>query len=275
MSEEKEFIQSNDGLRLSLRHWPVADPEYVLCIVHGLGEHGGRYHALAQFLNEKRIAVVAADLRGHGHSEGKRGHARSLDHLLSDIEEMLKYARAEYTESKLFLFGHSLGGNLVTNFVSTQNVSELAGFIASAPFFKPAYDPPAWKVNLGKMITSVWPSLTLGTELDAQAISREDEVVKAYKHDPLVHDQISAKLYDEIIKSGERLLAGQTALKLPGLMYHGTADRLTSIDCSRSFAENHRDQLTWKVLEGVFHEPHNDLGKEEVYSLLFQFISSN
>jgi len=266
-------ILSQDGLKLHLHHWPADHPEKVLCIIHGLGEHAGRYAEMAEKLNEVNCSVMAIDLRGHGLSEGKKGHTRSYEDLLLDIEELLKTAREEYNDLPMFLFGHSMGGNLVANFVKTKTTTELSGFILSAPFFDVAFQPPAWKVNLAKAVGSILPGLLQSNELDVHAISRDTEEVKKYEADPLVHDRISVRLFLELIKNGKAVLENESELKIPGLHYHGNADRLVSFGASEVFADRNEDHLKWMPLEDTYHEPHNDLDRERVYELVAQFIS--
>ena len=268
MNEENIFILSQDGLKLHLHHWGVTEPSKVVCIVHGLGEHGGRYSEVAKFFNHINCAVLAMDIRGHGLSEGKRGHTRSYELLLFDIEELLKAARAEYPDIPMILFGHSMGGNLVANFVKTMTTSELAAFVLSSPFFDVAFEPPRWKVNLAKFVGKLLPGLVQSNEIDVEAISRDLEEIKKYKEDALVHDRISVRLFLELTKHGKAVLENKTPLKIPGLHYHGDADRLVSYPASEVFAERNKKHLKWIPLKGTYHEPHNDLDRGQVFDLL-------
>lgn len=267
-----EFILSQDGLNLRLYHWPTNQPKTVLCIIHGLGEHAGRYREMAKKLNEANCSVMALDLRGHGFSEGKRGHTRSYEHLLLDIEELLKAARAEYLDLSIVLFGHSMGGNLVANFVKTKTTSELSGFILSSPFFDVPFQPSTWKVKLAKTVGSIL-NLSQPNELDVNAISRDTEEVQKYKNDPLVHNRISIRLFLSLIKNGEAVLENKTELKIPGLHYHGDADRLVNYPASEIFAERNKDHLKWIPLKGTYHEPHNDLDRKNVFELVRKFVN--
>lgn len=273
MSEENEFIQSKDGLNLYLRHWAADSPKHVLCITHGLGEHSGRYEAFAKYLNARSIAVVAFDLRGHGQSQGKRGHAANFEAVLSDVEEMLKFARAEYNDLPMYLYGHSLGGNIVANFVQSMKSTELAGFILSSPFFKVAFEPPAWKAKLAGAVRSLLPSLTQPTELEVDALSRLHEEVKKYQDDPLVHDKISVRLFLESTAFGQKALDRMEELPINGLVYHGTEDRITSCEASKEFSERNATKVKWYPFEGGYHELHNDECKDEVYNLVSEFVS--
>jgi len=270
MSEEKEFILSKDGKKLCVHSWEIPEASWVLCIVHGLGEHAGRYGALANHLNKQGISVFALDVRGHGLSEGKRGHA-AYANLQSDIEELLKYARALNTEAKLVLMGHSFGGNQVAHYVKHDNTNELAAFILSSPFLDVAFQPPKWKITMANLVGSILPSLTQSNELDPSTISRDPKEVEKYVNDPLVHDRISVRMYLDVSKAGKDLLKNTKPIKIPGLVYHGDSDLLVSFEATRQFVALN-EGLIWHPLEGVYHEPHNDLGREKVYTLVSDFI---
>ena len=275
MSEENEFIFSKDGLRLYLHHWSVDSPKAVLCLIHGLGEHGGRYEALASFMNQSRISVIALDLRGHGLSEGRKGHIKSYELVLSDIEETLKLARSEYLGVPMFLYGHSLGGNLVANYVKTNPTLELSGFILSSPFFKTAFEPPAWKVGLAKMMGKILPGLVQGSELDVSGISSLHEEVEKYQSDPLVHDLISVRLFLDATHYGQEVLANSNPLKIPGLAYHGDSDKITSLAATKEFVGDNSDLVEFHEIKGTFHEPHNDVSRVKVHEMILEFISKN
>lgn len=273
MDIETEYFLSQDGLRLYYRHWPATSPQNILCIVHGLAEHGGRYEHVAEFLNAHQISVFAIDLRGHGLSEGKRGHTKSYELLLSDVEEFLKVARAEYTDLPLFLLGHSMGGNIVASYMLKMNINEIKGFVLSSPWLKLAFTPPAWKINLAKTMASVWPSLTQPDGLSAEDLSHDKAVVKAYQNDPLVHGMISVKLYLECTKAAEELLIRSGEIKKTGLCFHGTEDAVISEKATAEFASSN-NLLTYKAWPGNFHENLNELNKEEVMKYLSDWITS-
>jgi len=273
MNDELEYFLSQDGLRLYYRHWDCNSPQSMVCIVHGLAEHSGRYEHVAQWFVSQGITVFALDLRGHGVSWGKRGHAKSYELLLSDVEEFLKTARATYTDLPMFLMGHSLGGNIVANFVLTKPVNELKGFMLSSPWFKLAFEPPAWKEKLAHFVSGFWPSLTQPDGLDASDLSRDKEEVLKYQSDPLIHGLISSGLYTSVISAGDNVLESASEIKLKGLVFHGDADRVVSCEASEAFA-NKNELVEWKVIKGAYHEALNDFGKEDLIAYLADWINS-
>lgn len=273
MSNETEYFLSQDGLKLYYRSWLPENAERIVCIVHGLGEHSGRYHHVGDYLSKKKTAVYALDLRGHGLSGGKKGHAKNYSLLLGDIEELLKTARAEYTELPMYLMGHSMGGNLVANYMIKMSTNDLSGFILSAPWLKLAFEPPKWKLRLGKMLTSTYPRFSQPNGLILENISKDKEVVKAYVEDPHVHNRISVGLFSQITNASSNAMDHADDIKKKGLIYHGNGDRIIDWKSSKMFAEKCKD-AEWHELENVYHEPHNDLEKGQVLELIAKWIEN-
>jgi alpha-beta hydrolase superfamily lysophospholipase len=211
------------------------------------------------------------DLRGHGKSEGKRGHATSYELLMEDIEELLKTFRADHNDLPLFLYGHSLGGNLVANFVIRKNANELKGFIISSPWLKLAFDPPAWKTKAAGLLAKVIPGFTMDNNLDATDLSKIPSVSQQYINDPLVNSKISAGLYVAISKAGEHVLHFQDQIKIPGLAYHGDADKITSHQTTRDFVSK-QHSIKWISYNGVKHEGHNDSEQQEIIMNLVAWV---
>jgi alpha-beta hydrolase superfamily lysophospholipase len=266
-------LVAGDGVRLFQRSWhPDGPPVAVVCLLHGLGEHCGRYGEVAAALNAIGAVVTAFDLRGHGNSPGKRGHA-SYEQILGDIDAVLDQAAANWPELPTFLYGNSLSGAVVLRHAQLRT-PRIAGVVAVAPAFRPAFEPPAWKVRVARLLAGVWPSLTLGNELDLDALSRSAEVVAAYRADPLTHDRISARLGLDLLEYGAAALANATSIAVPTLVLHGTADRLTSCPASRQFAAAGGAQVELIELEGFFHEPQNDPGGAAVLEQIGAWISA-
>lgn len=274
MVEETDFFLSQDGLKMHYRRWENTQPEAMLCIVHGLGEHSARYTSMAEHLTSQGIAVFAMDLRGHGLSGGKKGHAKSYEHLLSDIEELLKSARASHTDIPMFLMGHSLGGNMVANYMIRMNTNEIEGFILSSPWLQLAFEPPALEVKVARVVAGILPSFSQANGLNAKHLSKDQQVVEKYLNDPLVHDKISAGMFIQAQQAGSYALEHASEVDKKGLIYHGDQDKITSWKATRSFAES-CPHCEWKLLKGVYHEPHNDLEKEEVLALLTTWIKNS
>ena len=266
---------TDDGIQLFGQYWKPDDEKIkaVICLVHGFGEHSSRYVHVADFFTKNNYALLAFDLRGHGKSKGPRGHASSYDALLNDVDVLLAKADTLFPNCKKILYGHSMGGGIVANFILRRK-STIEGAILSSPFFKTAFEPPKIKIMAGKFFENLLPTLSLPSGLDVSAISRDQKVVDKYSKDPLVHGKISAKMGMILIDNGQWALDNASKLSTPVLMFHGTADQLTSFAASESFAQNAGDKIKFVPYEGLFNETHNEPDKATVLAEMLQFCNS-
>ncbi len=268
---EQLHWKNAEGLNLFATHWAVKSPRAVIALVHGQGEHIGRYGYMAEWFNRHQIAVIGFDHQGYGRSDGKRGHAQNLEVLLDDIGQLLEKTRQMYPGTPLFLYGHSMGGGLVLNFV-TRHEPDLAGLIATAPWIRLAFEAPAFKVVAGKILKRFMPTLTLPTGLAAHFISHDEAVVKAYQADPLVHDKLSAAAGIALLEGAKWLDTWAGEFKIPVLLQHGGDDKITSPDATRRFAERVKGDVTHREWPGLYHEIHNEKEKEEVFEYTLHWM---
>lgn len=271
MSSETAYFLSRDGLRLYYHHWQVMDPKGIVCLVHSLGEHSYRYQHFAHRMAEAGITVFGLDLRGHGLSQGKKGHAPGYDLLLSDIEELLKTARAEYTDLPMFLFGHGMGGNLVANYVIRMNTNELAGYILSAPWLRLSEKKQKKVSRITRIIAKLLPAVTHTTSVDASKLSNDPESIQSYQTDPLIHRSVSASLYLAYLDAGEDALRRASEPKLKGLIIQGDADPVVESKASELFART-APNAEWHALNGVLHDPLNDTVRDQVTDLIINWM---
>lgn len=273
MIQDTFDIISRDGLKLHGQAWlPDGEPEAVICLVHGLGEHIGRYHHVATYFASEGIAVFGMDLRGHGRSEGKKGHTPSYDLLLEDVEDLMKKARVEYIEAPMFLYGHSMGGNIVASFLTARKTLELQGAILSSPFLRLATDPPQAMLWLAKTMRKIWPSFTAPNGVDYRNISSIEAEALKYKNDPLIHDRISAKLSLSLIEAGEKAIETAGELNIPLLAFHGGADAITSASATQEFVSKATPYATFHLWKTSKHETHYDVEREQVLRLALDWM---
>ena len=262
----------NDQLMLFGQHWQADQPRAVISLVHGLGEHSGRYAPMAGWLSRQGFAVAAIDLRGHGQSQGKRGVSRELDLMLDDVEALVTYASDSYPETPHFLFGHSMGGNLVLNYALTRDISGFTGIISQAPALTPVNKVPGLQKTVLKLLRPLLPDFAAANGLNPDGISRDPAEVQKYVEDPLVHDRIGVGLALDLLSSGTFALdAAKDWSELadkPLLLMHGAADAITSAPATASFAQNAGSHCTHKEFPGAFHEIHNEDGREEIYQTI-------
>ncbi len=265
---------SQDGLNMYAQSWePEEKPKAVVCLIHGLGEHSGRYARVGKAFAEAGFALAGFDLRGHGKSGGLRGHTPSYEKLLDDTAQFIDLGAGLYPGLPWFLYGHSMGGNLVINFALRRD-AELVGVIATGPWLKLAFQPSASKVLLGKMMNKIQPGFSQPSGLETAALSRDVEVVRAYVNDPLVHDKISARLFVDMFDTGLWALDHAAELSLPLLLMHGGADRITSLEASEQFATSAGDKVALRIWKGLYHEIHNEPEQDEVFAFTIDWMNS-
>jgi len=267
--------QSPDKLQFYFQGWePEVSVRAVVCLVHGLGEHTGRYAHVAAALNNAGYAVLGCDLRGHGKSEGLRGHTPSYDALLDDIGRLLDETAQRYPGKSQFIYGHSLGGNLVLNY-ALRRKPPLAGVVSTSPAIRVGKPLPATQLTLAKVMNKLQPTMQMPNGLALDNLARDPEVIRAYKSDPLVHNKISVRLAVEMLQAGEWALAHAAEFPLPLLLVHGTADELTSAAATQKFAGKVRGDCTLKLWDGFYHETHNEPEKAEVLGFMVAWIGSH
>jgi alpha-beta hydrolase superfamily lysophospholipase len=264
-------LSTYDGLKLHVKNWLCAQPKAQVLIVHGMGEHAGRYQHLADFYNQNGFEVWAYDQRGHGQSEGPKGHSPSLNALLDDLALVIKHVKSSAPNKPLVLRGHSMGGNVVLNY-ATRRQFDAQALIATGPWIQLAFAPPAWKVKAAKWLNALMPDLTLKNDLDVSKISTVPTVVKAYVDDPLVHDRISAAMGFHLMEAANFLNQWQGQMPSPTLIMHGAADQITSCQASEAFARRNTSTVQFKAWEGLYHEIHNEANQTTVFDFEMQFL---
>ena len=270
----KEFtLKSVDKLNLFGQYWaPEEKTKAVICLVHGHGEHSSRYEPWAARFVEKGVAVVTYDLRGHGQSDGKRGHTPSYLRLMEDLDVVLQRAREYFPGIPLFLYGHSMGGNQVLGYAVRRKLN-VNGVIATAPWLRTTREFPGIVKGIMRGIMKMAPGWTLHTNLDANGISHDKEEVGKYMEDPLNHDFISLKLFFEIHDMGKKLYSEGGEVNVPLLVIHGSADPIIDPEASREFTEKVKgEDVTLKIFDGLYHETHHEPEREEVFKYIYGWM---
>ena len=271
-------VRTVDGRELALCRWPGAEPvRATVALLHGLAEHAGRYAALAERLAAAGIELVAIDLRGHGRSPGERTWVASFDAYLDDAQALLDAASRPGTP--LLLMGHSMGGTIATCFAIERlaafadRTHPVSGLILSSPALAPGKDVPRWMLAASRVVSRLWPRYK-AMKIEPALLSRDPLAVEANRTDPLVHHgAVPARTGAQILAAMARIEHGRASLRLPVLIYHGTADKLTEPEGSRAFAAHvgSRD-CTLTLYEGAYHETMNDLDRDSVIDALTQWI---
>lgn len=262
-----------DGRKVFFNKWEVQNSKITIALVHGMGEHSGRYDAFAQYFNENEISVLAMDIFGHGNTEGKKGHTSKMDDYLWQIDLLINVTKQQFKDNKIVLYGHSMGGCLVLNALFKRNL-DVSAIIASAPAIRPGFKVPMLKLIIGKIGRFIMPSITQPNGLDVNGLSNDPKVIEAYLADPLVHDLVSAEVGMGLLEWGVWLEKNAKKTPLPLLIMHGSEDKLTSFASSEKFVENLEGDATFKAWKGLKHEIHNEAEKVEVLSFAKKWIES-
>jgi alpha-beta hydrolase superfamily lysophospholipase len=272
-------IRTRDGLALVRRDWPSADARGTIVIVHGLGEHIGRYGHVAAHLNASRWSVVGYDQRGHGASPGERGRIAAHDDLLADLAALVDDVRAE-ASGPLVLLGHSLGGLVVARFVAGALESPRPPWqrdVDALVLSSPALDIGMTGAKRAVLTTleTLTPNLGIGNGLDATGISRDAAVVAAYRADPLVHDRIAPRLVRFLADAGPTVLALAPRWQVPTLLLYAGSDRLVVPAGSAAFsAAAPAAVVTARPFASLFHEIFNEPEQDEVLGVLTAWLDT-
>jgi alpha-beta hydrolase superfamily lysophospholipase len=273
-----DLLTTRDGLRLQWRDWPRADARGTVLIVHGLGEHIGRYAQVAEQLGAWGWRVTGYDHRGHGASEGPRGRLHQGDDLLHDLALVIDAVRQRHP-GPLVLLGHSMGGAVAARFVAEGLSRQPASWFRAVDALvlsSPALDPGMSAVQklLLTVLGSIAPDLLLGNGLNPAWVSRDPAVVQAYIADPLVHDRVSARLVRFIVDAG--VLARQRAAQwqLPTLLMWAGADRCVAPSGSAAFAAAAPpDVVASRTFAPLFHEIFNEPERADVLAVLGAWLA--
>jgi lysophospholipase len=272
VEESHGYFEGVGGLRLFYRAGKPKAPRGRLLVLHGLGEHSGRYWRLAVAASSAGFAFYALDLRGHGKSQGRRGHVRSFDHLLQDTDRFRRRVGGVRSGEPTFVLGHSLGGLIVGRYIQEFSFPGLHGAILVAPAIQVAMDLPAWKQSLGAVTDRVMPALTLDNGLREEELFREDSERQKYGSDPLVHHRISARLWGEMQRNAAILGDRAGQVRLPVLFQLPGDDRVVKSEASRVVAGRMAGNTDVRVYPGAFHALYHDPESEHGLSDLVAWL---
>ncbi len=257
-------LRASDGTRLHYRIWSAERPRAALLVSHGLGEHGGRYAALARDLVPRGVAVCAVDHRGHGRSGGGRAYVRRFGEYVDDLEVVRRAVETTHFSGLPLLFlGHSLGGLIALRHLAAHPAA-FRGAILSAPLLGVAVKAPRWKVAAAGTLSKVLPWLPLSNEIDPAELSHDPAYVRSYREDPLNHDKITPRLYSELMAHIGHALAEADRLPRPLLFIVPTADTVVDETAVLRFAEALPGDVTIRRYEGFHHEAHNEVDRARV-----------
>lgn len=265
-----------DGINLAVRDWPLEPGKTlrgVVLLVHGLGEHVGRYDPVIRHLRDWGFAVRGYDQYGHGESGGPRGGLPTDTRLLDDLTAMVDRTRARMDpQTPLILLGHSMGGLVAARFVSLA-MRPVQALVMSSPALDPGLN--ALHKILLAVLPNIAPNFCVGNRLDVSLLSHDPATVAAYRADKRVHDRISGRLGRFIADAGAATLALAATWKVPTLLLYAGADKLVNPAGSRAFAAAAPKQIvSARCFETLYHEIFNELKSEPVFAELRKWLDA-
>ena len=262
-------------VRLRYRALEVQQPRAALLVVHGLGEHSGRYDRFAEAMTASGVSTYALDLRGHGLSEGRRGHATRFHVLLQDVDRFVREVKG-LVDARLptFLLGHSMGGLVALRYLEEYD-TQFNGAIILAPWLGTSAAIPRWKTTLAGVFTRLLPAVPISNGIDPKALSRDPDVVRAYQEDPLVHDRITPRLFTEASSAMGAVQRRGDRIHTPLLVMVPDGDRVVDSQRTLAFARSlPAGDVTIRVYPGHYHELLNEPDRATTIRELRDWLSA-
>ncbi len=274
MVHEEHSLEMPGRTGLFAQRWvPNGRPRAALALVHGFGEHTGRYAHVGERLAREGYALCGVDLPGHGRTEGRRG-CTSRDELLAVVDALLADAKERFPRVPVFLYGHSMGAAIVLAH-ALERAAGAAGVIATSPLIRLAGGAPAAKVAAARVLARLLPSFTMKNPLDLSALSTDPSVGQAAAQDPLYHNTVSARLGWDIMAWGDWFEKRSGPFPLPLLVMQGTADRIVDAAATVRLAGRLTGDVTLREWEGMYHELHNEPERDTVLAYLVTWLQGH
>jgi alpha-beta hydrolase superfamily lysophospholipase len=269
-------VRVTDGMVLRGRWWCRLGPRGVVIVSHGFGEHGGSYARVADVLGlALDLDVIAVDYRGHGKSPGRRGVVRKYDDLTDDLRSVLDWASVQIPDVPRFLLGHSNGGQVALR-VALTGQAAIDGIIVTNPALRVAMPIPPSKLRIGRFLARYAPWITLKGDIGATLMTRDPEIQREHRADPLRHSRMSAPLFFGMVEGGEMLIASAGEIRLPTLMVVGGQDPVVNPAAGREFYDRLGSlDKTLLIYPKMLHDPLNELGAEQVHDDLVRWLESH
>jgi alpha-beta hydrolase superfamily lysophospholipase len=273
---EEGFLNSADHLRLYWQRYTPPGPRATVLVLHGGGDHSGRYPALTAALVHAGFQAALVDLRGHGQSDGRRWHVDAFQDNVADVDAFVaKLAQDGIARDRLFVVGHSHGGLVAALWALTRK-RDVAGFVLSSPYFRLALRPPAAKVLAAKLVGRLVPWLPVDSGLDVRDLTGDEELQRWTERDPLYGRKTTPRWYEESTRAQGEALRRAPEFAAPLLVLAAGADRIADAAAARAFvdAAGSRDKRL-VVYDGFRHEIFNEVRRAEPIGEAVAWLSAH
>ncbi len=259
---------SFDETPIFYRHLKTSGPtKGVVIFLHGMGEHGGRYRHIAEYLSGLGLECVIPDLRGFGNSGGRRGYVRRFSDHHRDVAALHSFVARTHKEIPVFLLGHSFGGLIASSYLAFCEHSRINGLILSSPIFGIAVSVPGWRHVLGVIGSILFPAYSQPSTVTPPMLTHDKEMLEIYKRDPLIYHYVSARLYRELVMMIARRKSIAEKLDIPILVVQAGEDYVVSKQDTLNFYDALKcDDKELEVYPEYFHEVLNEIGRDKVFS---------
>ncbi|MHB1844471.1 MAG: alpha/beta hydrolase [Deltaproteobacteria bacterium] len=273
-TEKQGFFPAPDNLRLFWRSFIPYRPRGAIALVHGYADHSGRYLEISRFLAGRGLSVHSFDYRGHGQSDGRRGHCDHFSDYLGDLGAFLARLRGELPGLRLFLLAHSHGSLLSLRYaLEHPTLEDFGGAVLSAPYLKLAFEPPKLKVFAAKAIGKIVPWLPVKNELSVEMLTHDLEIQQATARDPLYNRTTTPRWFQESTRTQGEVLARAAEYRWPSLVLVGSDDPIASPAATRDFYERAGSpDKKLVVYDGWRHEIMNEVGREKVQAEILRWL---
>lgn len=267
-------LGASDGTRLRTLVWQAPMPRGRVVLVHGLGDHAGRFSRLVPALLQRGYSVLAYDQRGHGESEGRRGYVARFGLFVDDLDRAVGEAEETLSGSgRAFLYGHSMGALVVLRYLQAA-LRDAPGAILSAPWLATVLRIPRWKTALAAVLRRTAPAFPVPTSIAVDHLMQDPELQRLYLSDELVGHAISVALYDAVVDAQQRALREGTGSPIPVLLLLPLADGLVDVARTEAWAEQAGANVEVARLPGMRHEPHHEPDRESVFRLVGDWLDA-
>lgn len=275
MEPTTKYLTNTKGFKFFVRQWtPDSSPKGIIFLIHGLSDHSNRFAHVAETFANGGFVFFAPDLRGNGNSKGLRGHFKTIEQAMDDLDELILFAQESFPSLPLYIYSQSMGGNLALNYI-LRYPEKVKAAIVSSPWLRLAKKVPLLKLFFGRMLSKIAPWLQQKNGLLSTDLCHDQRICNSYDSDPLIHWKITLSTFFVIKDAGEWAIKNAHTLQTPVLLLHSQTDAITSYTATEEFFKKAGEKAEFRSFTGLFHELHNETSRPEIVKGQLSWIVSH